>query len=138
MFNAHSFGREHDMALLRFLLLITVATLLLIAGVESVQAREPEARPGRARLLPRPNANRPPPALGNPANQAGAHGAENAAQAREQHPAQMPAHEADGAAAREPLNPVRPGNGRLTPDERRALRKQIDEAGRDVYRPQRP
>ncbi len=28
--------------------------------------------------------------------------------------------------------------GRLTPDERRALRQQIDEAGRDVYRPTRP
>ena len=30
----------------------------------------------------------------------------------------------------------RPGRpGRLTPDERRALRQQINEAGRDVYRP---
>lgn len=28
--------------------------------------------------------------------------------------------------------------GRLTPDERRALRQQINDAGRDVYRPQRP
>ncbi len=28
--------------------------------------------------------------------------------------------------------------GRLTPDERRALRQQINEAGRDVYRPNRP
>ena len=28
--------------------------------------------------------------------------------------------------------------GRLTPDERRALRQQINEAGRDVYRPTRP
>ncbi len=28
--------------------------------------------------------------------------------------------------------------GRLTPDERRALRQQINEAGRDIYRPVRP
>ena len=28
--------------------------------------------------------------------------------------------------------------GRLTPDERRALRQQINEAGRDLYRPARP
>lgn len=28
--------------------------------------------------------------------------------------------------------------GRLTPEERRALRQQINEAGRDVYRPNRP
>ena len=28
--------------------------------------------------------------------------------------------------------------GRLTPDERRALRQQINDAGRDVYRPLRP
>lgn len=28
--------------------------------------------------------------------------------------------------------------GRLTPDERRALRQQINEAGRDVYRPVHP
>jgi hypothetical protein len=34
-----------------------------------------------------------------------------------------------------PQGPGRPG--RLTPDERRALRQQINEAGRDVYRPGR-
>ncbi len=36
-------------------------------------------------------------------------------------------------------DPVREGRpGRLTPDERRALRQQINDAGRDVYRPGRP
>jgi hypothetical protein len=46
-----------------------------------------------------------------------------------------------------PMQPVGPSAdpavqgakpGRLTPDERRALRQQINEAGRDVYRPNRP
>ncbi len=37
----------------------------------------------------------------------------------------------------QPAAPVgRPG--RLTPDERRALRQQINDAGRDIYRPERP
>jgi hypothetical protein len=32
--------------------------------------------------------------------------------------------------------PAKPG--RLTPDERRALRQQINDAGRQIYRPERP
>ena len=37
-----------------------------------------------------------------------------------------------------PQAPPQGRPGRLTPDERRALRQQINDAGRDVYRPQRP
>ncbi len=50
-------------------------------------------------------------------------------------PMQMPAPvEAPPLAA--PVERSRPG--RLTPDERRALRQQINDAGRDIYRPERP
>ena len=52
----------------------------------------------------------------------------------------MPVVEAPIAAPLPPPEPVapteRPGRpGRLSPDERRALRQQINDAGRDVYRP---
>jgi len=54
-----------------------------------------------------------------------------------QHPAETqaaPVHNDVPAAI--PQERAKPG--RLTPDERRALRQQINDAGRDIYRPARP
>ena len=57
-------------------------------------------------------------------------------------PVNQRAPEHERAAPQAPgYRPPEPGDsrigrpGRLTPEERRALRQQIDEAGRDVYRP---
>lgn len=78
----------------------------------------------------------------------GARPAERAQQkaARPNQPREAPAQR----TSEPPMQPVSPPSqpadaaaqggkpGRLTPDERRALRQQINEAGRDVYRPNRP
>lgn len=113
----------------RLMLIICLATLLLIAGVASAfepgARRGPEAGPYRLaqaqaqhrdvqreplrRPLLRPNAVSHPP--------------EDAA----------PPHETTSVPEHPPAA-QRPGH--LSPDERAALRRQIDEAGRDVYRPQ--
>jgi len=39
--------------------------------------------------------------------------------------------------ARENPGAAEEGRGRMTPDERRALRRQINEAGQEIYRPKR-
>ena len=57
---------------------------------------------------------------------------ESAIQSRTVEPPLQPAGQPPEAAQQG----ARPG--RLTPEERRALRQQINEAGRDVYRPNRP
>jgi hypothetical protein len=73
--------------------------------------------------------------------QAGAQRAQRAAQ-REQAQQQRP-QEIREVAPQAPARPIeqsapegRPG--RLTPEERRALRQQINDAGREIYRPRRP
>ncbi len=49
---------------------------------------------------------------------------------------ELAAPQAPGFRPPEPADASQMGRpGRLTPDERRALRQQINEAGRDVYRP---
>jgi hypothetical protein len=42
----------------------------------------------------------------------------------------LPAQQRDEAAGR---NDMAPGGGRLTPEERRQLRRDVHEAGRDLY-----
>ena len=118
-------------AMLRFLLIIFFATLLLAAGVASAfeppgggRRGEPAYHAGQAQLQRREPAREQPR---EPLHHAAAprptlptRGAEEA-----------PPHEGPTAAERM-ATPQR--NGRLSPEERRALRQQIDEAGRDVYR----
>jgi hypothetical protein len=112
--------------MLRLILIIGVTIVLLMAGVASAHARGghagPIARPQLARPAPRaqqvvhPEAARPPappPQVHTPAPEAPRGEAVRG--------------EAPGGAALQ-------HSGRLTPDERKALRRQIDEA-RDLYRP---
>jgi hypothetical protein len=125
-------------AMLRFLLIISFATLLLIAGVAS--AFEPGAHRGAAAGPFRAAAQTPaqrrdgqrealrrqapaPTATPGPRQAGGPHPPDEDSAAHE-----------NGRGELRPVSPQR--GGRLSPDERRALRQQIDEAGRDVYRPQ--
>lgn len=55
-----------------------------------------------------------------------------------QRPIQESAVEAVPVPVVPQVAPERAKPGRLTPDERRALRQQINDAGRDIYRPERP
>jgi len=72
--------------------------------------------------------------------QGGAQRAQRAAQ-REQALQQRPQEirEAPPQIAPRPIEQPAEGRpGRLTPEERRALRQQINDAGREIYRPRRP
>jgi hypothetical protein len=98
--------------LLRLVLIIGFAILLLMAGVASAGPR------GQGWL----QARRAQAAQGQQAH--------DAQQAREAPGEAKPAAPPAGAQQLPPQQ--RPG--RLTPDERRALRRQIDDAAREVYR----
>jgi hypothetical protein len=124
----------------RFLLLICFATLLLIAGVAS--AFEPGARHGGA----------------NPYREGAAIAARREAARRGfASPAVRPPEQRAPEAGVGPRGPVTPAERplerpatpptspnaaqraqHLSPDERRALRQQIDEAGHDIYRAPNP
>lgn len=68
----------------------------------------------------------------------GARQAERAQQRAQQRQAQERPPEAAPAPVEPPSQPPAGRPGRLTPDERRALRQQINDAGREIYRPGRP
>lgn len=126
------------MPLVRFVLIIGFAILLLAAGVASARERVDGApqqqqlqqdrplRPMRRAAVPRQlRAHQMPHPPGNVSDHEMAPGRRNF----------------DGVPPGLPRAGGQPGelppqrSGSLTPDERKALRQQIDAASRDVYRP---
>ncbi|MGA2549804.1 MAG: hypothetical protein ABSF50_06620 [Burkholderiaceae bacterium] len=108
----------------RLILIIGVTILLLMAGVASARAR---AQPG---MFARPTMGRPLQRLA-PAREERQE-AQRGSQAAAQRAGQVPPTRPEG-----PGNAVEQRPGHLSPEERKALRRQIDEA-RDVYRPLPP
>lgn len=105
--------------LLRLVLIIGFAILLLMAGVASAGPRGAALAPRRAQA-------------------AQVQQAQQAREAQQARDAQSVREEAKAAPAGTPGGGApqqRPG--KLTPDERRALRRQIDDAAREVYRTNR-
>jgi|GEM_PF-3792706 len=126
------------MPLLRFVLIIGFAILLLAAGVASARERadgppqqqqmqqDRPLRPMRRAGVPRPLRVHQIP---HPPGSAGDH---EMAPGRRNFEGVPPGSPRMGGQPGE-MPPQRSGN--LTPDERKALRQQIDAASRDVYRP---